>query len=60
MSGGIWVVSQIIQTLMTQNWTHLTQNNIPKLLMLKIDYYLQRASRCWTQTDCGVIFPMEG
>ena len=38
--GGIWEVSQIIQTLIAQNQTKLTQNNIPKLLKLKRHFYL--------------------
>ena len=33
--------------------------NIPKLLTLKIHFYLIQISRYWTQTDCDVIFPKE-
>ena len=33
--------------------------NIPKLLTLRIHFYLILVSRFWTQTDCDVIFTQE-
>ena len=33
--------------------------NIPKLLTLKIHFYLIYVYRYWTQTDCDVILPVE-
>ena len=45
---------------MFQYWTQLTQGNIPKLLTWKIYLHLIQVTSYGTQTDCDVIFPIEG
>ena len=56
--GGIWVVSQILHTRITQILAQLTQGNIPKLPTSTIYSFLVYVSRYWTQSDCDVIFPL--
>ena len=41
------------------NLSSTDEVNIPKLLTLKIHFYLIKLSRYWRQTDCEVIFPVE-